>query len=77
MIERGEKVIVLRVDGGGGDQDVRLFADWAEAKRAFKATLAEFETTTFEVENLRGRWWAYPDVGATEPWVELKRVAVE
>lgn len=77
MIEAGDHVITLVVDGGGGDQEVYLFAVWADAKRAFHAALKEFTKTTFEVEHKRGHWWAYPAVGGSSPWLELKRITVK
>lgn len=77
MAEPGDAVITLVVDGGGGDQEVRLFADWMDGKRAFKTALSEFKGVTFDVDHRRSHWWAGPAEGPSTPWVELKKVRVE
>lgn len=77
MAERGESVVTLTIDGGQGDQEVRLFADWMDGKRAFKEAMHQFATTVFDVDHRRGHWWAGPEVGASTPWVELRKVVIE
>lgn len=78
MIEPGDHVVVLLVDDTGHEQEIHLFATWADGKRAFTAALKEFENITFDVQHTRGHWWACRDEGdSSHPWVELSRIKVE